>query len=186
MNGVPDLTGVIAAAAEGRRLRARGDLHEPGWKFWELRNLNIHRVVGLLEGARHFGDPRELEAEIRGAIARNFKRAWWRGLAYGAVVELAPVSWNSGDLKPLVDIYENRKGVLQWVVLAEGDERRALGVHTWEEAYLSPVYRAVLATLGAAGWQMASAVKGKDGLLKFVTGVSTLEGVGFPEFRDQG
>lgn len=186
MIAIPDLIGVVATAAQGRRLQARDDLDEPGWRFWELRNLNMHRVVGLLKASRRFADPRELEAEIRGAIARNFRRAWWRGLAYGAVVELAPVSWSSDDLKPLVDIYENRKGVLQWVVLAEGDERRALGVHTWEATYLSPVYSAILAALAAAGWQVARAVKGKDGLLKFLTGVSALEGVSFPEFRDQG
>jgi hypothetical protein len=186
MTGAPDMTGIVAAAATERKLRARDDLGEPGWTFWELRNLNMHRVVGLLKASRRFTDARDLEGEIRGAIARNFKRAWWRGLAYGVVVELPRVAWSPDDLKPAIDIYENRKGVLQWLILAEGEARSALGVHTWEEAYLSPVYRKTLDALSVAGWQVARAIKGKDGLLKFLTGASGLKGVSFPEFRDQG
>jgi len=180
------LAAVISAAATQRKLSARSDLGEPGWEFWELRNLNMHRVVGLLERPRPLEDPRELETEIRSAILRNFKRSWWRGLAYGVVVEPAHVSWSADDLKGLVDIYENRKGVLQWIILAESGESHAIGVHSWVEGYLSPVYRAILDALTAAGWRVSRAIRGKDGLLKFLTIVSESKGVRFPEFRDRG
>ena len=179
-----DLTSIVAEAALRRNLRQRSNLNEADWTFWELRNLNMHRVVGLLSGQRHLASPRDLEIEIRETVARNFKRSWWRGLAYGIVVEAAPTAWTPEDLKSPVDIYENSKGVLQWVILASRDSRSAIGVHTWEETYLSPVYRDTLHVLTAAGYRLAMAVKGKDGLLKFLTGVSGLKGVTFPEFRD--
>jgi hypothetical protein len=74
--------------------------------------------------------------------------------------------------------------VFQWLVLAAPDGRSAIGAHTWESVFLSPVYRDVLAALTARGYQVATAVKGKGGLWKFLTGVSELQGVTFPEFRD--
>ena len=184
MMNPPDLPSLVAAAAARRKLRLRGDLAEPGWSFWELRNLNMHRVVGLLQADRPFAAAQDLEREIRGAIARNFKRAWWRGLAYGAVIEAAASSWNPDDLKAMVDIYENSKGVLQWVILVAQDTRTAVAVHTWMESYLSPVYREVLDGLTAGGYRVTTAIKGKDGLLKFLTGVSVARGVAFPDFRD--
>jgi len=185
MTNPPDLPNLLAAAAARRKLRPRDDLAEPGWSFWEVRKLNMHRVVGLLQADRPFAAAQDLEREIRGAIARNFRRAWWRGLAYGAVIEGAATAWHPEDLKVMVDIYENSKGVLQWVILVAKDARAAVAVHTWMGSYLSPVYREVLDGLTAGGYQVATAIKGKDGLLKFLTGVSAVKGVVFPEFRDK-
>ncbi len=179
-----DLSSMIAAAVMRQGLKLRSDLKEPGWIFWELRTLNRHRAVGFLEDYRKFADGHDLEGEIRGAMSRNFKRSWWRGFAYGVVAELAAISWSSKDLEVLVDIYENSEGVLQWLVLVANDGRSAVGVHTWLEVYLSPVYRDVLQALAADGYRVTAAIRGKDGLWKFLTGVSEMEGVGFPEFRD--
>lgn len=179
-----DLSAIVGEAAARRGLRRRDDLSVPGWTFWELRTINRHRVVGLLDEYRTFADVRDLEAEVRAAITGNFKRSWWRGLAYGVVAEVEPLAWRPDDLEPLIDIYENRKGVFQWLVLAAPDGRRAIGAHTWETVFLSPVYREVLATLTANGYQVATAVKGMGGLWKVLTGVSELQGVSFPEFRD--
>lgn len=98
---------------------------------------------------------------------------------------MAPFPWTPDDLAVLVDIREHRRGILQWVVLLDLDGRRAVGVHTWEEVHLSPVYRETLRALTDAGYAVATAVRGRDGLMKFLTGVSELEGAPFPEFRDQ-
>jgi hypothetical protein len=179
-----ELAVIVGDAAVRRGLRVRDDLHVPGWTFWELRTLNRHRVVGLLTEYRTFADVGDLEAEVRAAISGNFKRAWWRGLAYGVVAEVGPLAWKPDDLEPLIDIYENRKGVFQWLVLAAPDGHSAIGAHTWESVFLSPVYREVLAALTAGSYRVATAVKGKGGVWKFLTGVSDLQGVSFPEFRD--
>ncbi len=193
MTTPPDLPSIIASAAMQRDLRPRNDLREPGWTFWELRTLNLHRVVGLLNEYRQFADAHDLEAEIRGVVSRNFKRSWWRGMAYGVVAEVAAISLSPDDLKILVDVRENSKGTLQWVILVASDARVALGVHTWIEAYLSPVYRGTLQALAETGYQVASAKREKDGLMKFLTGVADLNAAlrslgtrkeAFPEFRD--
>jgi hypothetical protein len=180
-----DMSTIVAAAVAPLRLKPREDLDDPGWTFWELRNLNMHRVVGLLKDDRAFADVRDLERAIRGAIVRHFTRAWWRGLAYGVVAEVTLASWKPDDLEPVVDIYDNRKGVLQWIVLVDRHQRRAVGAHTWVGAYLSPVYQMVLGALASDGYAVARAVKGKNGIWKFLTEVGELQGAVFPEYRDK-
>ena len=55
------------------------------------------------------------------------------------------------------------------VVLVVGGERAALGVHTWIEGYLGPVYRRIVEQLANAGYRVANARRRKDGLMKFLT-----------------
>ena len=114
-------------------------------------------------------------------------------MAYGVVADVGGISLNPDDLKMLVDVRENSKGTLQWVILVAGNAHTAVGVHTWMEAYLSPVYRSTLQVLSEAGYQVVSAKKEKDGLMKFLTGVAdanaALRSLGtrkhaFPEFRN--
>ena len=185
MSGASELSTTLDAAGAPLGLRRRDDLDEPGWTFWELRTLNRHRVVGLLHTVRAAAEPGDLGREIGEVIGGHFHRAWWRGLACGVAVEVASVAWSPADLASLVDIREQRRAILQWVVLASTEDRRAIGVHTWEEIFLSPIYREALRALSAAGYEVATAVKGKDGLMRFLTGVSKLEGVAFPEFHDR-
>ena len=193
MSSTLDLSAAVAAATGRRALRPRIDLHEPGWTFWELRNLNMQRVVGVVTEHRQVADGHDLESEIRGVVFRYFKPAWWRGMAYGVVADVASVSLDLDHLKSLVDIYDNAKGTLQWVVLLSEDARTALGAHTWLESYLSPVYRDILQALSDAGYRVASARREKDGLLRFLTGVADADAVvtsfgtrraRFPEFRN--
>jgi hypothetical protein len=190
----PGLASLIAAPAIQLGLRPRIDLVERGWTFWELRTLNRHRVVGLVNDYRRFADAHDLEAEIRGVVQRHFKCAWWRGMAFGVVGDVAALSLKPDDLKLLVDVRENPKGTLQWVILVAGETRAALGVHTWMEAYLSPVYRSILQALAGTGYHLATATRQKDGLMRFLTGVADAEvalhsfginRVAFPEFHDQ-
>ncbi len=193
MTSAPDLPSIIASAAAPRKLRPRTDLRESGWRFWELRTLNRHRVVGLLHEYRQFADAHDFEATIRGVVARHFTSSWWRGMAFGVVADVTVSSLGADDLKLLVDGRENAKGTLQWVVLVASEPHVALGVHTWMEAYLSPVYRDTLRALGTTGYRVSSARKEKDGLMKFLTGVADLEVAlgslgtrrrAFPEFHD--
>ena len=188
-----DLLTIIASAAAQRHLKPRTDIDEPGWTFWELRNLNMHRVIGLVTEHRLFADAHDLEAEIRAVVSRNFKRAWWRGMGFGVVADVPAISLNLDDLKVLVDVRDNAKGTLQWVILVAGNGGTALGVHTWMEVYLSPVYRSILQALSQAGCQVTGARRDKDGLMKFLTGVADAEAAigsfgtkrdAFPQFKD--
>ncbi len=184
------LPAMVASAAARRQLEPRADVHERGWTFWELRNLNMHRVVGLLRADEPVADVSRLDATIRGVLGRAFKRAWWRGIAYGVVAEVGPVSVPADNLTPLVDGRENSKGTMQWVVLVDASAHKVIGVHTWVEGYLGPVYRSVLQSLADQQFQIESVMKDKDGLMRVLTSVAdgqarVLTGrPAFPEFRD--
>jgi hypothetical protein len=190
---LPALPAIIAPAVGPRGLKLRSDLAVPGWMFWELRTLNRHRVVGLLNAHRTFATAQDLNDEIRGVLGQEFKRAWWRGIAYGVIVQVDAVALKPDDMKMLVDIRENEKGDLQWVILVAADRHVAIGVHTWIEAFLSPAYRAILLSLESMGCQVNSVRREKDGLMKFLTGVANLDvamhtlgqkRVAFPEFQN--
>jgi hypothetical protein len=171
-------------------MQQRSDVGEAGWTFWERRNLNLHRVVGLMRAHRTFTAARDLDAELRGVLARRFKRAWWRGIAYGVVAHVEAFPSAPDDLQMLVDTYENSKGTMQWVVLLAGDVREATGVHTWIEGFLSPVYRGVLQHLAERGYRIASVRKEKDGVMRFLTAVADGRAMAvtgrkaFADFRD--
>jgi hypothetical protein len=189
MNASLDLPGVVSTALASKNLQPRADLIRDGWRFWELRNLNMHRVVGLVQSTRQY-DVASLDVELRGTLARNFKRAWWRGIAYGVVAHVGNLTLTPDELTKLVDARENSRGTMQWVVLLSGETRTVTGVHTWIEGFLSPVYRSILQSLSQKGYTIASAMKDKDGLMKFLTAIGdartrALFGQpAFPEFRD--
>jgi hypothetical protein len=177
-----DLRAVIQSTAEGIGLRPR-DL-ATGWTCWELRTLNRHRAVALWTEPDLPADVAALGATVRAAVARDFHISWWQGFAYGIVVDAARMSWMPDDVAPIVDLYNTRRGVLQWLVLVGRTEHVATAVHTWMETDLSPVYRATLAALSAAGYRVSAATRERSGLLRFLTDVSAVEGVRFPRFQD--
>jgi len=191
-HGFPILRRIMTQTVPSRGLELRTDLVVPDWTFWELRTFNRHRVVGLFEAHRSFGSVGELDDEIRGVLSREFKRSWWRGIAYGVVVDVSTISLKPDDLKALVDVRENSRGDVQWVVLTAVDRQVAVGVHTWIEAYLTPAYQAILLSLKSAGFRITSVKREKDGLMKFLTGVADLDvavrtfgqRVAFPEFQN--
>jgi hypothetical protein len=168
-HGRIDLAEELSALMEGC-LRARGDIPESEWCFWEKRNLNIHRVVGLWTGGP--SSARTIGKETRATLARHFRRAWWRGLGFGAVVEVRDIEGFPEEFRELVDGRENSKGTWQWVVLVSPEHRKAAGLHTWIEGYLSPVYRALLAFLHEQGFEIESVRREKDGLMKVLTAAS--------------
>jgi hypothetical protein len=48
------------------------------------------------------------------------------------------------------------------------------------------VYHGVLAALGSEGCAVSPSTRERSGLLRFLTDVSALEGVGFPRHQDAG
>ena len=177
---------VLGASAEARGLRQRTDISDAGWTFWELRTLNMHRVIGLAEPLGVPATVADLEGTLRDDIRHTFHRSWWRGLATGIAVSLDPGSWTPAEIAPLVDIRERGTALIQWIVVVAPDLSRAIGAHTWEQVFLSPVYRAVVRELARGGCDVSTAVKEKNGLLRLLTAVGDLEGMPFPEFHDGG
>ena len=175
-----ELAEQISCLARGR-LVERCDVHEPNWRFWERRNLNMHRLVGLWR-VPHTLNATELDTEARAAIGQHFHRAWWRGLAWGVVVEMPEITLSQSDIKDLIDIRENSRGTWQWLVLVSRTKHVALGAHTWMEGYLSPIYRSLLDELQKREFEVTSVRREKDGLMKILTAARPRA---FPEFRDQ-
>lgn len=167
-----NLAAIVAAAVTPRDMQARLDVQEPGWTFWERRTLNLHQVVGLSRSAPSYPNVRCLDAALRGTFSRNVRRAWWRGIGYGAVVNAGALRAATNDLKVLVDAREKSRGTMQWVVLVSADGQTVTGVHTWIEGFLSPVYRTILAALAGQGCHVSSVMKGKDGLMRVFTALA--------------
>jgi hypothetical protein len=190
MTSFPELSAIVASAALAKQMRSCADVGGRNWIFWERRTVNIHRVVGLLRTEQPFADVRALDAELRGVLARNFTRAWWRGIGYGIVARIPPLAASPDQLQILVDGRENPKGTMQWVILADGESREVTAVHTWMEGFLSPVYRSVLSGLQARGLKISSVRKEKDGLMRVLTAVADGRAMAmtgrqaFPDFRD--
>jgi hypothetical protein len=180
-----DLAAIIQPTAERLGLRPRAD-PEANWRCGEFRNLNRHRAVALWAPSDLPADASDLGSEVRAAVARDFHISWWQGFAYGVVVDGARASWKPDEVAPLVDLYNTRRGVLQWIVVVGREERAVTAVHTWMETDLSPVYRAVLSAMGADGYAVSAATRERSGLLRFLTDVSAIEGVRFPQFREAG
>jgi hypothetical protein len=173
------LAELISSVVDGK-LSDRGDLSEPSWRFWERRNLNMHRLVGQWSLPRSL-EATELGAEARAAIGRHFRRAWWRGLAWGVVVEVPDIALTPADVKELIDVRENTRGTWQWLVLVSPARKTVLASHTWIEGYLSPVYRGLLGQLQERAFQITSVRREKDGLMKVLTAARPGR---FTEFRD--
>ena len=94
----------------------------------------------------------------------------------------------------MIDVRDNRKGTLQWIIVVARSSSAALGVHTWIEGYLSPVYRGVVRSLEASGFDLATATKKKGRLMTFLTAATDLQAAvatcnsnqgTFPEFRER-
>jgi hypothetical protein len=169
----------VTALARGR-LVARDDLAEPGWHYWERRNLNIHRVVGLWSYRGSRLDAQSFAAAVRATLGKHFRRSWWRGLGFGIVVESDDVLLAPEDSRGLIDGRENSQGTWQWLVQLAPRRRAAVGVHNWIEGFLSPMYRGLLDELAREN-QVVSLRKERDGLMRLLTSVKP--GL-FPEFRN--
>lgn len=162
------------------KLKPRAELADSDWSFWERKNLNMHRVVASWRRGSKVTDVIELRDAVRSAIGRRFRCAWWRGLGFGAAMEVDSIDVGPEELASLVDGRANDRGTWQWVLLVSRD-KKALGVHTWIAGYLSPIYVGLLERLRAGGFDVAAACKEKDGLMRLLTAARPAL---FPRFRE--
>ncbi len=161
--------------AIGTKLRPREPSPGAGWRVWEHKTLNIHR--GLLHWQPGEAVPfRAMAVRIRQQAEALFRVSWWRGFGFGAVLEVPSVPPDLPSIEAAVDGRENPKGTWQWTVLACEPARIAVGVHTWAEGYLTPVYRAVLDGYASRGFEAKPFKKEMDKLLQFLMPLARLRG----------
>ena len=112
-----ELSSAIESAVTRQGLKPRSDLSEPGWTFWELRTLNMHRAVGLLKDYRKFTDAHDLAKRDPRRNVTQFQTVMVARICLRRRRRVSAIPWNPTDLEPLVNIHESSNGVLQWIVL---------------------------------------------------------------------
>lgn len=166
-----------------RKLRPRESAPDPAWRVWEHKTLNRHRGVLHWRPAGEAPTFARVADVMRGQAAASFRVSWWRGFAFGALVELPKVPADVDALKGVIDVRDNPKGTWQWTVVVCPPARTAVGIHTWIEGYLSPVYRGLIDLHREQGFEVGSVRKEKDGLMNFLTSIAAWKGIRFEEFK---
>jgi hypothetical protein len=153
------------------------------WRRWEYKSFNRH--AGLLQASIPGSSPpaTSLQADVRKKVAASFRIRWLRGLAFGVLAEIDGAPPGADELVKVIDGRDNSRGVWQWVVVAASAPRTVVGVHTWMQVWLSPVFDSILEHYASLGYATTRAVREKDGLVRFLTGVAGLRGVRLPDYR---
>jgi hypothetical protein len=164
-------------------LRRRDSGGDSQWSIWERKNWNMHRGVLLFRPSQPGTPFSDVNDAVREEVAQSFRISWWRGFAFGAVIEFPSLP---SDVSAVVDSIDGRNrsaGCWQWALLVCQPLKTAIGVHTWMEVALTPLYRALLAELRRQSYEVGNFKKEKDSLIRFLTSVSSLKGHSMPEFR---
>ena len=72
----------------------------------------------------------------------------------------------SAELAEVVDARSNRRGTWQWIVLDFADAQAALGICTWTEGYLAPIYQDVMTGLATEGYDCLAYRKEPDQVIE--------------------
>ncbi len=123
------------------RLYLREDILETEWRLWEHKTLNIHRGVLHWRPTDQFSSLAQMSERVREQAESRFRVSWWRGFAFGALIEAETIPPDLSAMEDWIDTRANRRGTWQWAIYACAPAQIAVGVHTWQEGFLSPVYR---------------------------------------------
>lgn len=165
------------------RLRLRDEDTSPEWQVWERKTLNIHRGVLHWRPTDAHLTYTEMATEIRRTVKEKFKVSWWRGFGFGVLIDATAIPDDISAIEESVDARASSKGTWQWTVFACEPAQIAVGVHTWTEGYLSPVFRDLLAGYESQGWTVGRFKKEKDALIKFLMAAARLKGFRPREFE---
>jgi hypothetical protein len=149
----------------GKRLKPLAT-SEVEWQLWQYKSLNMHRGVLHWDATAQRPTLSDIRDSTRNLVAQHYRPAWWRGFGFGAIVSLTEYDPTFAALADLVDVRNDRRGAWQWIVLEFPTARAAVGVCTWTEGYLAPVYRDLLAQLTAEGYDCRSYQREPDALVK--------------------
>jgi hypothetical protein len=138
----------------------------PGCNSWQHKTLNMHRGVIHWDATTTPCTVMEIQDKVRTIVRQRLRPSWWRGFGFGAVVSLSDVDDSLKEVANLVDVRNNGKGTWQWIVLHFPSLQTALGVCTWTEGYLAPVYHDLLAALREEGLECESHQREMDTLQK--------------------
>lgn len=171
------------AEALQTHLRLREDAGDAEWQVWEHKTFNIHRGVLCWRPSRSHLSFAEMTALVRESVKAHYPVSWWRGFGFGVLIEARALPPDLADIDDAIATRAAEKGTWQWTVFACEPARTCIGVHTWTEGYLSPVYRQLIARYESLGWSVGSFKKEKDHLMQFLTAAARIKGHGLHEFE---
>ena len=155
-------------------LKPKPSAVESNWRFWEKKNLNIHR--GIIEWFvdHEFSSIDELAMQIRTQVKSEFKPGWLRGFGFGTVLHVKTVSEDFVQICNYIDRRNRRKGVWQWAIVQFDDDKVAMGIHTWLHGYLRPVFDSIIERLTEEGYECKKADADVDKLLAAISKLHAL------------
>jgi hypothetical protein len=165
------------------RLRCRQSGANSDWRIWEHKTFNMHRGVVQWRLNHEAMSYDQMAQAVSERVQESFRLSWWRGFAFGALIESPTIPQDIAKIEATIDTRANSKGTWEWTVLACPQAQITVGVHTWAEVYLSPVYRGLIAYYESIGFQVGSFKKEKDKLMQFLTTVGRFKGPKFVEFE---
>ncbi len=139
-----------------KKLRRIALDEKSGRMSWEHKTWNIHRGVIHWRTALEALNPDQIFAVVRDHVFEIYKMRWWRGFAFGVVLEAHVVPEESRDLATLIDMAENPEGTWQWLLCVCHPLRAAIGFHTWSSGYLTPTYSELLEAFGRENYRIGN------------------------------
>lgn len=142
--------------------------HPSEWRFWELKNPNMHR--GIID----YIPPNNLtvstiEYTIREMAFDIYEPSWSRGFAFGVLLQFnTSPSWDLRDFEECIDSFNKDTGVLQWIVAVDHQDKKAYGVHMWLHGSLHSAFIKTLDSLSSLGYSTQKTYKEKPSFFKNV------------------
>ena len=117
-----------------------------GVQLWEYKTFTIHRGVVSLRLLQRGDNVSTLKSDIRQLVLANYKRSWWRGFGFGAIVYVSnfTASEKLEELYELIDTRDNKKGAWQWLMLIDKSSKEFTCVHMHMKGYLSSIFMNVI------------------------------------------
>ncbi len=156
--------------------------NDEDWTLWEHKTLNIHRAILHWSPISKLTYP-DISEAVRNKINKKFKVSWWRGFAYGIIIDVPSMPDGIDIIDDSIDTRDNKNGTWQWIVLECLEPKSIVAVHTWMSGFLTPIYESLLSNYRSQGYEVGDFKKEKDKVMNFLTKVSALKGVHFQEYK---
>ena len=144
----------------------------PHRDLWVYKTWDRHcAILRTVNNCPHF-DPVDYSITARKRIVELTRPNFFRGLAFGTILELEEMAPNVTQLVDAIDTRQRSRSVWQWIVILFPREQIALGIHTWMQVFLTPFQRAILDALRQADWEVREFKKEKDAVMKFLQATS--------------
>lgn len=114
-----------------KELERKNDAPSNAWRLWELKNANMHRGIIIYEPSHDLAF-QQIEALVRELVVNRYKPTWIRGFGFGVVIQfnIAP-NFELRDFINCIDSYNKNKGVFQWVVAVDHENKKIFAAHMW-------------------------------------------------------